>query len=151
MKEYITASRSIASVQVTERLLVYVVGPMAVAASGILAFYVSTQGVREREEQMDHLFMSVMESSNYELALDRDQLNSFAPFSKSGVIVAPQDTTGIRPVLFCLNGVDGGMSALTGDYDGLRVAKDTLEFTREQRMMERCEAALAQYEEGKNQ
>ena len=131
--------------------MVYVVGPMAVAASGILAFYVSSQGVREREEQMDHLFMSVMESSIYELALDRDQLNSFAPFVKSGVIVAPQDTTGIHPVLFFLNGIDGGMSALIGDYDGLRVAKDTLEFTREKRMVERCEAALAQYEDGKDQ
>lgn len=50
MKHYMTASRPIVSVQVTERLMVYVVGPMAVAASGILAFYVSTQGVREREE-----------------------------------------------------------------------------------------------------
>jgi hypothetical protein len=142
MKEYMTDAKPAPSIATTERLLLFVVLATAMTAVTYLATYAMTLAEREKEEQLSHLIEAVKAGASYEVDIERQQLDAFAPFAKAGFIVAPEDSAGMHPALFCLSGADGGMSTLVGDWDGLKIDEDSFVFMQEQALVERCAAVL---------
>jgi len=117
-------------------------GIVGIGAVALLAHFLEGLSSEPKEDLLHDLFYSVMAGEDNVVAIDRNNLNSFAPFAKTGVIVAPDSSFGMRPVLFCLTGADGVMNSMIGDWDGLNVAKDTLISACERVLVERCQVAL---------
>lgn len=117
---------------------------IAIGAVVLFAHFLKGLSSEPEADLLQDLFYSVMAEEDYVVAVDRDQLDTFAPFAKSGVIVAPDGSYGMRPVLFCINGADDIMNSMIGDWDGLNVAKETLMSARERVLVERCQVALKQ-------